>query len=152
MPECISIHICQAAVQISNACWEIYSLEHNIQPNVQMSSDKTIVGGDDSFNIFFTRHQLFHPEQLITGKEDAANIYADGHYTICKEIIDRVLDQIRKLANQCTDLQGFLVFHSFDGGSGYGFTSVMMENLYVKYGKKSKLEFSMYPGPRFPQL
>lgn len=41
--------------------------------------------------------QLFHPEQLITGKEDAANNYARGHYTIGKEIIDLVLDRIRKL-------------------------------------------------------
>ena len=40
--------------------------------------------------------QLFHPEQLITGKEDAANNYARGHYTIGKEIIDPVLDRIRK--------------------------------------------------------
>jgi tubulin alpha len=29
-----------------------------------------------------TYRQLFHPEQLITGKEDAANNYARGHYTI----------------------------------------------------------------------
>ncbi|KAL3055396.1 hypothetical protein OYC64_018141 [Pagothenia borchgrevinki] len=35
-----------------------------------------------------TYRQLFHPEQLITGKEDAANNYARGHYTIGKEIID----------------------------------------------------------------
>lgn len=41
--------------------------------------------------------QLFHPEQLISGKEDAANNYARGHYTIGKEIIDSVLDRIRKL-------------------------------------------------------
>ena len=26
--------------------------------------------------------QLFHPNQLITGKEDAANNYARGHYTV----------------------------------------------------------------------
>ena len=45
-----------------------------------------------------TYRQLFHPEQLITGKEDAANNYARGHYTIGKEIIDLVLDRIRKLA------------------------------------------------------
>ncbi|OBS74526.1 hypothetical protein A6R68_14937 [Neotoma lepida] len=32
--------------------------------------------------------QLFHPEQLITGKEDAANNDACGHYTIGKETID----------------------------------------------------------------
>jgi len=28
--------------------------------------------------------QLFHPEQIISGKEDAANNYARGHYTIGK--------------------------------------------------------------------
>ena len=91
------------------------------------------VGGDDSFNTFFsetgankhvpravfvdlesavidevrtgTYRQFFHPEQLITGKEDAANNYARGHYTVGKELIDLVLDRIRKLADQCTGLQ-----------------------------------------------
>ncbi|NXO63345.1 TBA1C protein, partial [Phainopepla nitens] len=147
--ECISIHVGQAGVQIGNACWELYCLEHGIQPDGQMPSDKTIGGGDDSFNTFFsetgagkhvpravfvdleptvigeragggrrggagagggrwvltgpgavpadevrtgTYRQLFHPEQLITGKEDAANNYARGHYTIGKEIIDLNVD------------------------------------------------------------
>ncbi|KAJ1078559.1 hypothetical protein AB1E18_007761 [Capra hircus] len=104
MCECISIHFGQAGVQIGNACWELYCLEHGIQPDGQMPSDKTTGGGDDSFNTFFSeadtgKHvpravfvdlesplidevctgtycQLFHPEQLITGKEDAANNYA----------------------------------------------------------------------------
>uniref|UniRef100_A0A8C6M6Y2 Tubulin, alpha 8 like 5 n=1 Tax=Nothobranchius furzeri TaxID=105023 RepID=A0A8C6M6Y2_NOTFU len=125
MRECISIHVGQAGAQIGNACWELYCLEHGIQPDGQMPSDKTIGGGDDSFNTFFsetgagkhvpraifvdleptvidevrtgTYRQLFHPEQLITGKEDAANNYARGHYTIGKEIIDLVLDRTRKL-------------------------------------------------------
>jgi len=95
-----------------------------------------------------TYRQLFHPEQLITGKEDAANNYARGHYTIGKEIVDLVLDRIRKLADQCTGLQGFLLFHSFGGGTGSGFTSLLMERLSVDYGKKSKLEFSIYPSPQ----
>ncbi|PVD23813.1 hypothetical protein C0Q70_17087 [Pomacea canaliculata] len=174
--ECISVHVGQAGVQIGNACWELYCLEHGIQPDGQMPSDKTIGGGDDSFNTFFsetgagkhvpravfvdleptvvdevrtgTYRQLFHPEQLITGKEDAANNYARGHYTIGKEIIDLVLDRIRKLADQCTGLQGFLIFHSFGGGTGSGFTSLLMERLSVDYGKKSKLEFAVYPAPQ----
>uniref|UniRef100_A0A8C0U4F5 Tubulin/FtsZ GTPase domain-containing protein n=1 Tax=Cyanistes caeruleus TaxID=156563 RepID=A0A8C0U4F5_CYACU len=29
-------------VQIGNACWELYCLEHGIQPDGQMPSDKTI--------------------------------------------------------------------------------------------------------------
>ncbi|KTF95697.1 hypothetical protein cypCar_00010026 [Cyprinus carpio] len=174
--ECISMHVGQAGAQMGNACWELYCLEHGIQPDGQMPSDKTIGGGDDSFNTFFsetgagkhvpravfvdleptvidevrtgTYRQLFHPEQLITGKEDAANNYARGHYTIGKEIIDLVLDRTRKLADQCTGLQGFLIFHSFGGGTGSGFTSLLMERLSVDYGKKSKLEFAVYPAPQ----
>ncbi|TNN50483.1 Tubulin alpha-1C chain [Liparis tanakae] len=39
---------------IGNACWELYCLEHSIQPDGQKSNDKTIVGGDNSFNTFFS--------------------------------------------------------------------------------------------------
>lgn len=51
--ECISVHVGQAGVQMGNACWELYCLEHGIQPDGQMPSDKTIGGGDDSFTTFF---------------------------------------------------------------------------------------------------
>jgi tubulin alpha len=46
----------QAAVQIGNACWELYCLEHGIQPDGKMPSDNTIgIGvGDDYFNTFFS--------------------------------------------------------------------------------------------------
>eukprot|EP00999_Lentomonas_sp_LEN2_P002602 NODE_482_length_1455_cov_95.796687_g449_i0.p1 GENE.NODE_482_length_1455_cov_95.796687_g449_i0~~NODE_482_length_1455_cov_95.796687_g449_i0.p1 ORF type:complete len:456 (-),score=155.69 NODE_482_length_1455_cov_95.796687_g449_i0:87-1331(-) len=90
---------------------------------------------------------MFHPEQLIAGKQDAANNYARGHYTIGKDIVDVVLDRIRKTADQCDGLQGFLVFHSFGGGTGSGFGSLLLERLSVDYGKKSKLEFAVYPSP-----
>ncbi|XP_072885683.1 tubulin alpha chain-like isoform X1 [Hemitrygon akajei] len=122
--ESISVHVGQAGCQISNACWELYCLEHGIQVDGQMPSDKTIGGGGDSFNTFNwtaagkhvprtifidleptvvdevrtgTYRQLFHPEQLITGKEDEANNYAWGYCSIGKEIVDLVLDRIRKL-------------------------------------------------------
>jgi len=91
---------------------------------------------------------LYHPDQLICGKEDAANNYARGHYTIGKELIDQVLEKTRKLSENCSGLQGFMVFHSFGGGTGSGFTSLLMERLSVDYGKKSKLEFAVYPAPR----
>uniref|UniRef100_A0A914E901 Tubulin alpha chain n=1 Tax=Acrobeloides nanus TaxID=290746 RepID=A0A914E901_9BILA len=95
-----------------------------------------------------TYKKLFHPEQLITGKEDAANNYARGHYTIGKEIIDVCMERIRRMCEVCTGLQGFLIFHSFGGGTGSGFSSLLMERLSMDYGKKSKLEFSIYPAPR----
>ena len=86
-----------------------------------------------------TYRQLYHPEQLISGKEDAANNYARGHYTIGKEIVDLVLDRIRKLADNCTGLQGFLCFNSVGGGTGSGRGALLLERLSVDYGKKSKL-------------
>lgn len=46
-----------------------------------------------------TYRQLFHPDQLFTGKEDAANNYARGHYTVGKEHIDNVMDKTRKMVN-----------------------------------------------------
>ncbi|GAB6032130.1 Tubulin alpha-3C/D chain [Chamberlinius hualienensis] len=174
--ECLSLHIGQAGVQIGNACWELYCLEHGISPDGSMPTDDSFGVADDSFNTFFsetsagkhvpravfadleptvvdeirtgTYKQLFHPEQLITGKEDAANNYARGHYTVGKEVIDLVCDRIRKLTENMKSLQGFLVFHSFGGGTGSGFTSLLLERLSADYGKKSKLVFSIYPAPQ----
>ena len=54
MREVISIHVGQAGVQIGNSCWELYCLEHAIQPDGQMPSDFSLGGGDDSFNTFFS--------------------------------------------------------------------------------------------------
>lgn len=36
----------------------------------------------------------------------------------------------------------------FLGGTGSGFTSLLMERLSLEYGKKSKLEFAVYPAPQ----
>lgn len=43
---------------------------------------------------------LFHPELLVSGKEDAANNYARGHYTIGKELVDTVVDKVRRVAGK----------------------------------------------------
>ena len=51
-----------------------------------------------------TYQQLFHPENLISGKEDAANNFARGKYTVGREVIDLLLDRIRKAADQCNGL------------------------------------------------
>ena len=77
-----------------------------------------------------------------------ANNYARGHYTVGKEIIEPVMEQIRRSADCCDGLQGFLIFHSFGGGTGSGFGGLLMDRLSQEFGKKSKLEFSVYPAPR----
>jgi len=57
------------------------------------------------------------------------------------------MDKVRRLADNCSGLQGFFVFHSFGGGTGSGFGALILERLSTDYGKKSKLEFSVYPAP-----
>ncbi|KAG0157138.1 hypothetical protein PDIDSM_4322 [Penicillium digitatum] len=176
MREIISLNVGQAGCQIANSCWELYCLEHGIQPDGFLTEERKKADPDHGFSTFFsetgqgkyvprtiyadlepnvvdevrtgTYRSLFHPEQMITGKEDASNNYARGHYTVGKEMIDEVLDRVRRVADACAGLQGFLVFHSFGGGTGSGFGALLMERLSVDYGKKSKLEFCVYPAPQ----
>merc|ERR1711997_1074486 len=90
MRECISVHVGQAGVQMGNSCWELYCLEHGIQPD-GLIPDST-GNSDTAFSTFFSEtgagkhvpravfvdlepsvvdevrsgsyRQLFHPEQL----------------------------------------------------------------------------------------
>nr|XP_009938784.1 PREDICTED: tubulin alpha chain-like [Opisthocomus hoazin] len=112
---------------MGNSCWELYCLEHGIEPDGIISSTASSAQADSSFGTFFSetgsgkyvpravfvdleptvidlyflqmRSKKYAPEQLISGKEDAANNYARGHYTIGKQIIDLVVDRTRKMRN-----------------------------------------------------
>ncbi|KAI6213883.1 Tubulin alpha chain [Aphelenchoides besseyi] len=138
--EVISIHVGQAGVQIGNACWELYCLEHGIQPDGRMPSDSTTGYEDDSFNTFFS--------ETSAGKHVPRAIMIDLEPTPVDEIrTGTYRHRIRRLADNCRGLQGFLIFHSFGGGTGSGFTALLMERLSADYGKKSKLEFCVYPSP-----
>lgn len=89
--------------------------------------------------------RLFHPDQLIGGKEDAANNFARGHYSIGRQQIDQVVDQVRRIADRCDGLQGFCITHSVGGGTGSGFTSLLLERLATEFPKTTKLDYCVYP-------
>ena len=69
----------------------------------------------------------------MSGKEDASNNFSRGYHTLGKNTVYLCLDRIRKLAEDCTDLQGFLMFHSIGGGTGSGLGSLLLERLSVDY-------------------
>lgn len=173
MREVLSLHIGQAGVQIAEACWELFALEHGIFPDGSLMNDKKV---DDNMKTFFSDTKsgkvvprvlfvdleqsviqgimnseyksLYNPNYMITGKEDAANNYARGHYTIGREYIEPVMEQINKLAENCEGFQGFLIYNSFGGGTGSGFGSLITERLAAEYGKKCRLQYAVYPAPR----
>merc|ERR1711977_568654 len=51
-------------------------------------------------------------------------------------------------ADNCTGLQGFLVYNACGGGTGSGLGCLMLERLSVDYGKKSKLSFTVWSCPQ----
>ncbi|CAA6674070.1 unnamed protein product [Spirodela intermedia] len=159
MRECISIHIGQAGIQVGNACWELYCLEHGIQPDGQMPMK--LVRGSMSLVLFFvdleptvidevrtgTYRHLFHPEQLISGKEDAANNFARGHYTIAKRLL--ISAWIAFASSLITALVSKVFsFLMLLWRYWFGLGSLLLERLSVDYGKKSKLGFTVYPSPQ----
>lgn len=61
----------QAGVQMGNACWELYCLEHGIHPNGHLICDKPnmVDNGDESYNTFFS--------ETSAGKHVPRAIYVD---------------------------------------------------------------------------
>merc|ERR1739836_308018 len=64
-----------------------------------------------------------------------------------KEQMDIVNDRVRKLVDNCENVQGFIVNHAVGGGTGSGMGMLILERLAVDYRKKSKIGFEIYPSP-----
>ncbi|BHF73741.1 Tubulin is the major constituent of microtubules [Sparganum proliferum] len=157
---------------MGSSCWQLLALEHGIDPDGLSKHAAANPAVDTLFSessaskfvprsIFIDleptvidvirtgkyRH-LFHPDCLLNGKEDAASNYARGFYTIGSEIIDLTLSRIRHIVENCDLVANFIVFHSFAGGTGSGFTALLTECMAAEYVKKSTFQFSVYPSPR----
>jgi len=57
--------------------------------------------------------KLFAPDNMITGKEDAANNYARGHYTVGKSMIEQTLDRINKIVCFITTIYSIFIILKF---------------------------------------
>lgn len=173
MKEIVNIHIGQAGVQLGSSIWELFCLEHGIQPDGIMLEKHQ---DDRSHHTFFSENKegkyaprsifidlepttidelrtglyrnLYQSEFLISGKEDAANNFSRGYYTIGKTIVDKVLAKIRALIEKCENIQGFIFTHSLGGGTGSGFTSLLSERLNLEYTKKSFHNYCILPSPQ----
>ena len=50
--------------------------------------------------------QIFRPDNFVFARNGAGNNWAKGHYTEGAELLDSVLDVVRKEAENCDCLQG----------------------------------------------
>lgn len=55
--EVVTIFVGQAGTQISNACWELFCLEHGIEPNGNFKAGYEFIQGN-LFGAFFSQSQV----------------------------------------------------------------------------------------------
>jgi len=92
--------------------------------------------------------QLFRPDNFIFGQSGAGNNWAKGHYTEGAELVDSVLEVVRKEAENCDCLQGFQITHSLGGGTGSGMGTLLISKIREEYPDRIMNSFSVVPSPR----
>ncbi|CAF0948766.1 unnamed protein product [Adineta ricciae] len=90
---------------------------------------------------------LFRPDNFVFGQSGAGNNWATGHYTEGAELVDSVLDRIRKEAETCDCLQGFQLTHSLGGGTGSGLGTLLISKVREEYPDRIMMTFSVVPSP-----
>lgn len=73
--------------------------------------------------------QLFRPDNFINGQSSAANNWAKGHYTEGAELIEEVIDVVRRESEACDCLSGFQLAHSLGGGTGSGMGTLLLSKI-----------------------
>ena len=82
------------------------------------------------------------------GQSGAGNNWAKGHYTEGAELVDSVLDVVRKEAESCDCLQGFQLTHSLGGGTGSGMGTLLISKIREEYPDRIMNTFSVVPSPK----
>ncbi|BGO94622.1 hypothetical protein NBRC10512_004949 [Rhodotorula toruloides] len=91
---------------------------------------------------------LFRPDNMVSAQNGAGNNWAKGHYTEGAELVDSVLDVVRKEAEGCDCLQGFQLTHSLGGGTGSGMGTLLISKIREEYPDRMMATFSVVPSPK----
>jgi len=174
MREIVHIQAGQCGNQIGSKFWEVVCDEHGIQPtgNYSGTSDLQL----ERIRVYYNEATggryvprailvdlepgtmdsvragpfggIFRPDNFVFGQSGAGNNWAKGHYTEGAELIDSVLDVVRKEAEGCDCLQGFQVTHSLGGGTGSGMGTLLISKIREEYPDRMMMTFSVFPSPK----
>ncbi|XP_030640284.1 tubulin beta-4B chain isoform X19 [Chanos chanos] len=136
MREIVHIQAGQCGNQIGAKFWEVISDEHGIDPTGTYHGDSDLQL--DRISVYYNEAtggkyvprailvdlepgtmdsvrsgpfgQIFRPDNFVFGQSGAGNNWAKGHYTEGAELVDSVLDVVRKESESCDCLQGFQLF------------------------------------------
>lgn len=174
MREIVHLQVGQCGNQIGNKFWEVVSEEHGINPDGTYSGDNSlqlerinVYYNEASGNRYVPRAvlvdlepgtmdairsgsigKLFKPDNFVFGQNGAGNNWAKGHYTEGAELVDQVLDVLRKEAENADCLQGFQVCHSLGGGTGSGMGTLLISKIREEFPDRMMCTFSVVPSPK----
>ncbi|VDD75017.1 unnamed protein product [Mesocestoides corti] len=173
MKELCSIFIGQAGVQIASAVWEMFCLEHGISRDGTIQYDPTLTERNELNTVFQeltprdvyipravladlepsvideirdgAYKNLFNPETLIAGMEDAAGNFARGYYTLGGKAVGALTNATRRLIEKCENFQGIIAFSALGGGTGSGLLSMFQERASLEFAGRHTLQLSIIP-------
>jgi tubulin beta len=174
MREIVHVQAGQCGNQIGAKFWEVVAQEHSVDSsgNYFGEDDNQL----ERINVYFNEAsggryvpravlldlepgtmdsvragpigEIFRPDNFVFGQSGAGNNWAKGHYTEGAELIDSVLDVVRKEAEGCDCLQGFQMCHSLGGGTGSGMGTLLISKIREEYPDRMMCTFSVVPSPK----
>ncbi|KCZ75661.1 tubulin beta chain, partial [Anncaliia algerae PRA109] len=174
MREIIHLQTGQCGNQIGSKFWEVLSEEHAINGDGVYVGNKP--EQLERINVYFSESSskkyvprailvdlepgtmdtvkqgplgpLFRPDNFIFGQSGAGNNWAKGHYTEGAELVDMVMDSVRKEAENAECLQGFQITHSLGGGTGAGMGTLLISKIREEFPDRMMCTFSVVPSPK----
>ncbi|KAI9608259.1 hypothetical protein KEM48_003393 [Puccinia striiformis f. sp. tritici PST-130] len=174
MREIVHLQTGQCGNQIGAKFWEVVSDEHGIATDGQYKGTTdlqleriSVYYNEVATNKYVPRAvlidlepgtmdsvrsgafgSLFRPDNFVFGQSGAGNNWAKGHYTEGAELVDSVLDVVRKEAEGCDCLQGFQITHSLGGGTGAGMGTLLISKIREEFPDRMMATFSVVPSPK----
>ncbi|PAA72599.1 hypothetical protein BOX15_Mlig011676g3 [Macrostomum lignano] len=174
MREIVHMQAGQCGNQIGAKFWEVISDEHGIDPTGTYHGDSDLQL--ERISVYYNEAtggkyvpravlidlepgtmesvrstafgMLFQPDNLVFGKSGAGNNWAKGYYTEGAEIIEKIMDVVRKECEGCECLQGFQITHSLGGGTGSGLGSLLLSKIREEYPDRIMSSYSIVPSPK----
>uniref|UniRef100_A0A7N9IH78 Tubulin beta chain n=1 Tax=Macaca fascicularis TaxID=9541 RepID=A0A7N9IH78_MACFA len=137
MREIVLTQAGQCGNQIGAKFWEVISDEHAIDSAGTYHGDSRLQ---------LERMDVYYNEAF--GQSGAGNNWARGHYTEGAELMESVMDVVRKEAESCDCLQGFQLTHSLGGGTGSGMGTLLLSKIREEYPDRIINTFSILPSPK----